>query len=121
MAITFEMRAENSILFVTAKGIDDSIEEVKAFGAAIIRSAIEHQCTKILSDERELEYRLGALDNFESAQFIAEFAPKVGKVAIVCDQKYLEDGEFWQNVASNRGLMAGAFTDYDKAMAWLAE
>lgn len=121
MAISYTMHVEGNLLKVTASGKDDNIEEVKQYGMAIIEKAITHGTTHVLCNETNLEYALSTFSIFESANFIAEVAPKVGRVAIVTHTKNEEDGQFWENVAVNRGLQVRVMTDRNLAEAWLNE
>ena len=119
MAIRYEMTVEDDLLFVVASGFDVSLEEVQAYGMAVIGAAVEHQVTRILCDERELEYRLGTMDTFQAAKFLADYAPRVGRSAIVCNADSVRDARFWEDVSRNRGLQAAVFTDLPAARAWL--
>jgi hypothetical protein len=115
------MRAEGQLLRVKAAGRDESFEEVKDYGLAIIEAAVAHGSIRILCDESELDYALGTIDTYESAKFIADLAPKVARVAIVCQPQHAFDASFWETVAVNRGLCVRFFLDLGRAEAWLGE
>lgn len=119
MTISFEAESTDGLLTVTTSGQDDNPEEVIAYGSAVIDLAIRNHASRILCDERNLEYRLGTVDTFRAAEAIAARAPKVARVAIVCKPSDFEDGKFWETVAVNRGLEARFFTDIDKARIWV--
>lgn len=121
MAISYTMQAEGNLLKVTASGKDDSVEEVNQYGMAIIEKALACGTTHVLCDETKLEYALSTFSTFESAKFIAEVAPKVGRVAIVTSAKNAKDGQFWEDVAVNRGLQVRVMTDRKRAEAWINE
>jgi hypothetical protein len=121
MAIDYTIRAEGDLLLVRAWGFDDSLEEVEAYGAAIIEAAVKHGVTKVLCLESELEYRLGTTETFRAASFVAEHAPHVGRVALVCAADSLGDARFWEDVTRNRGLQAAVFADAVEARRWLEE
>lgn len=120
MAITYSMSAQGSLLRVKASGTDENLQEVTAYGEAIIQSALAHNCTRILCDETELVYALGTFDTFRAAEHIAKVAPKVAKIALICHPDYLADAKFWENVAVNRGLRVRMFLSLDKAEQWMA-
>ena len=120
MPIDYTLRAEGDTLLVVASGRDDSLAEVEAYGMAIIAAAVEHNCRRVLCDERGLVYALGTFDTYEAARHIAEHAPGVGRVAIVCRPQDNVAAAFWETVAVNRGLRARCFTDRDQAAVWLA-
>ncbi len=119
MAIHYKFDVEKDLLKVTATGQDDSIEDVKAYGLAIMKSAMETNCRKILCNESDLHYQLDTFDNFESAKFISENAPGVAKVAIVCNPRFIADAAFWETVAVNRGLQVKFFKTLHDAKEWL--
>ena len=119
MAISYSMSVNVDLLTVKAEGVDDSLEEVREYGKAIVEACRANRCVRVLCDETDLEYRLGTMDTFESAAFIAEHAPHVARVAIVCGPDQFADASFWETVAVNRGLTVRAFEDVDAAEAWL--
>jgi hypothetical protein len=119
MAIQYSFSTRGQTLLVKASGWDEDLEEVQRFGLAIIAAAVERQCQSVLSDERELEYRLNTVDTYAAAVFIAEHAPLVSQVAIVCRADMARDAGFWEDVAVNRGLRVKMFQDLPAAEAWL--
>jgi hypothetical protein len=121
MAIKHSIRIEDGILSVQASGKDDNLGQVKAYGTAVMEAAIAADCDRILCDERDLVYSLGTLDTIESAKYISEIVPRIAKVAIVCNPKQVEDGEFWETVAVNRGLEVRVFIDPGDARVWLKQ
>jgi len=119
MTITFTSEIEDGLLVVTACGTDDDLQQVIDYGQAVIDIAVRSGVPRILCDERSLVYTLGTIDTFELAKTIADRAPRVARVAIVCRPQDYEDGKFWETVAVNRGLHARAFLDLGQARAWL--
>lgn len=119
MAIDYSFHVDGNLLRVKASGRDESLEEVMAYGLAIIETAKESGCTRVLCDELELDYALGTFDTFEAAKFIAEQVPGVARVAIVCKQEQADDAEFWETVATNRGMSVRMFHDLEEAEAWI--
>ena len=114
---TFEV--QGNLLFVTAWGKDDSIEDVIAYGQAIIEHAVQHNTSKVLCDERELVYAIKSFDTFKAAKTIAENAPKVAQVAIVTQPEQYDEALYWETVAINRGLYVHFFLSLDEARKWL--
>jgi hypothetical protein len=121
MAITYSMTTEENLLVVTASGFDESLEDVQQYGMAVVNACKEANMPNVLCNEINLEYRLGTLDTFKSAEFLASQAPRVGKVAIVCNEKFIADAKFWETVAVNRGLAVRAFKDLASARHWLSK
>ena len=121
MSIKYNIENKENYLLVEASGFDESLEEVMQYGAAIIQKAVKLNTTRVLCDERELEYRLNTIDTFKSAEFIAEQAPSIARLGLVCNPKNFEDADFWENVAVNRGLKIKFFTDLEEAKHWVME
>ena len=121
MAINYKMAGENNRLVVTATGFDEDLKEVELYGAAIIKACVEGNYSQVLCNELDLEYRLSTLDTFKSAEFLALQAPRIGKAAIVCNEKFISDALFWETVAVNRGLEVRVFKDMKMARIWLGK
>ncbi len=121
MAIQHQAVVENGILVIRAQGFDESLEEVQAYGLAVVEACRRERVLRVLCDERDLDYRLGTLDTFQAAAFISDLAPKVGRAAIVPNAEGLDDAAFWEDVAVNRGLTVRVFRDPEPALAWLSE
>jgi hypothetical protein len=119
MGITYNSKVEKEVLYITASGKDENVKEVIEYGRSIIKLANESKVKRVICDERNLEYAIETLDIFESAQTMASEAPKVGRLAIVCNPKFLDEGKFWETVAFNRGLQVRMDTDFDRAKNWL--
>jgi hypothetical protein len=112
---------EENTLVVRATGVDENLSQVRSYGLAIINAAKEHGVTRVLCDERELEYRLGTFATYEAAAFISSQAPSVSRAAIICRADLLPDALFWETVAVNRGLLVRVFKEMAPAKAWLDE
>lgn len=121
MAIQYSLKADGNLLIVKASGFDESLEEVEQYGLAIVEACKEGRYSRVLCDETDLEYRLGTFDTFQSAEFMASQAPKIGKAAIVCNEKFYPDARFWETVAVNRGLRVRVFKNIEAARQWLDE
>ena len=119
MSISYTIKVDCELLRVTASGEDDILEEVKEYGMAVIGAAIQYGVSKVLCNEMDLRYLLGTFDTYESARLIAEAAPKIAHVAIVCREENFEDAHFWETVAINRGLQIRVFKDIVAAERWL--
>ena len=119
MAIRYTMAVDGGVLLVISSGCDDTLEEVMAYGLAIIAECQAKRVVKVLCDERELRYRLSTCDTFALATFLAEHVPLVSRVAVVCNPEGVPDAEFWENVAVNRGLTVRVFMERAEAETWL--
>jgi hypothetical protein len=121
LAIRLTTTVSGNILEVRASGFDENLEDTQAYGLGVIAAGSRAGVRRILCDERDLEYRLGTLDTYDLAAFIAAQVPDVDRTAIVCNPRFLADARFWEDTAVNRGLSVRVFTDPDAARRWLAE
>ena len=120
MAIHYTMTRQDDILMVHTSGFDESLREVEDYGSALIEACVAGSYVGLLCDERDLEYRLGTFDTYESAKFISEHAPRMARIALIPNEKYIVDAQFWETVAVNRGLAVRIFKDPIAARQWLA-
>ena len=121
MAIEYSIAVEGDTLLVDAWGFDESLTQVQEYGMALIAACVRYGVTRLLCNELRLEYRLGVVDTYRAAEFIAAEAPAVAWVAIVCDPKQVADACFFEDVAVNRGLTVRVFTELDAATDWLKQ
>jgi len=121
MGHSHTIKYDGKLLKVKASGKDYTAEDVLAYGKAIIEASITYSCTAALLDEYDVEYALGTIDLYESAVFISEMAPKIGRVAVVCKPQNHHDADFWGTVAVNRGLTVRVFKSLNEAEAWLQQ
>ncbi len=119
MGIDYSARMEDGLLVVTSVGFDENIEQARDYGMWVIGEALRQGATRILCDERALEYRLSTIDTFQIASDIADAAPRLAQVALVCNPQYIDDATFWENVAVNRGLTVKVFKELEAALHWL--
>lgn len=119
MAIEYSIEYKENLLRVTAKGFDDDLQDVLGYVDAIVKAAFEYQSQLILCDERNLEYRITTLDTFQLAEFASQYAKHLAKIAIVCNEKCLEEAKFYQTVTTNRGLQVKVMTNLEEAENWL--
>lgn len=119
MGIQFRMVVDGEVLMVSAWGRDDGLESVKQYGSAVVEAALSGRCTKVLCDERDLEYGLPDFEVFQYAKFISQIAPPIAQVAIVCAPRGIEEAVFWEKAASKGGLQVCVFPSLDEAERWL--
>jgi len=121
MSISYHIENHPDFLKVVAHGKDDNLEDVNQYQQAIMEAVYRFGCKKILCDERDLIYAISVFDTYQLGETVAKYAKELIKVAIVCKNNSLEEGRFFETVASNRGLCILVTADYDKAVAWLTQ
>ena len=121
MPIDYRISSDGDLVLAVASGVDFTVDDVKAYGMAVITACLKSGATRVLCDERQLMGQLDTLGDYEAAEFVAQHATRVVRVAIVCPAHLLGDRDFWETVAVNRGLRVRVFADIDLANTWLAE
>lgn len=119
MAIKYKFNIRGDLLIVTAEGEDESLEDTMNYSTGVVQKAIETNSRKVLCDERNLIYKLNTIDTYELAKVISKAAVEVARIAIVCNPESMEQGEFFETVSSNRGLIIRVTTDIKDAQKWL--
>lgn len=119
MAIHYRIETGDDLVYVKSVGYDENLEEVVAYGKAVLEACVSSGCNRLLCDERGLEYRLGTADMYDHAGIMAEQAHALGRAAIVFNSANCEDAAFWENMVVNRGLTVRMFQDIDEACRWL--
>lgn len=119
MTLKWEFKHLADFLYVKTSGKDDSFEDTLSYSDAILAEAVKHKKNKILCDERNVTYNLSVLDNFKLAKAVSEIAPKITRLAIVYNENFTDDMDFFQTVAFNRGLTIKTTTSIREAEEWL--
>lgn len=120
MAISIQFHTASNVLVTNASGYDDGLNEVIAYNNKILEEAIRHNCTSVLCDERNLDYRLSLFETYTLGQYLAENIRFIRKIAIVSDSRHQDILSFWENVTNNRGVLARVFYNNEEAMNWLS-
>lgn len=119
MSIKYTFAVEDNTLKVIARGKDDSLQEVKDYALAVIDEVVKEGCARVLCDERSLEYSISIIDTYSLAEEVSKYSTRAERLAIVCSDKFIKDGKFYETVASNRGLKVLVSSNYDLAVSWL--
>jgi len=121
MAIQYTFDQEEDLLIVRTRGVDKSLLETSDYNRAVKQEAERRGCTRILADERELEYRLSVIETYQLAEDLVELVESLSKIAVVTHANNQEAAEFWENVAANRGVRARVFYHIEQAREWIAD
>jgi hypothetical protein len=89
------------------------------YSNAVIDAAAKHNCHKVLCDEQKLKYAISITETFQLAEEASARAPRLSKIAIVCNHENIHDGRFYETVANNRGLKVLVTTELEEALDWL--
>lgn len=120
MAIEYTIERSGDVVIVEARGFDEGLEEVLDYNRAIKERAEALGCKKILSIESELEYRLSIVETYELAEQLSDMARGFKKIAIVTGEDNQDAAQFWEDVATNRGIVVRVFYRLEEAEEWLS-
>ena len=121
MSISYKIEFKGDTLLVVASGRDESLEDTMKYTSAVMEAAKTHSARKVLCDERDLIYDLSPADTYALAQLASSQVPSVCRIALVSRPESLQDGKFFETVASNRGLRILVTDNYSQAQEWLQE
>ncbi len=121
MSITTTIKHESGYLHVATTGEDESLEAVIAYGEEIYQEAMRVGTTKVLANEQKLVYKLGTFNTYELAAYWSHKIRGSAKIAIVANPDNMQDLQFFEDVAVNRGVRVRAFRSEEEAKAWLLD
>jgi hypothetical protein len=100
---------------------DLMLDTAKKYISEAVKVANKHPCQRILNDLRGANVVLSIFDLYELPSLVVtEGLDHRWRRAVLVDPTVdLEKVDFYELVASNRGLTVRMFTDYDKAIQWL--
>ncbi|MCF8262501.1 MAG: hypothetical protein K9J12_17125 [Melioribacteraceae bacterium] len=119
MSIKYEFEVIGNLLKVKSSGKDDGLQDVLNYSYAVLQKAIESGSARIFCDERELDYAISVGETYNLAEEASKQAFRLARIAILCNPNFIEEGKFYETVASNRGLVVRVSTDYNELMEWL--
>lgn len=118
-SINVEIKINQDLLIIKASGVESNLKDSEKYISTIIQTAIDTKCKNILCDERDLEYDFEYEYALEIVELIKQYAPTVGKTAVVCNLKYEDEiKKFKEKIQISRDDLH-FFTDYDEAYAWV--
>ncbi len=112
--------ADYEILLVTVAG-KYSISKDTEVAETVISELLEKKCTKCIVDYRNADFSAETLPTIERSDFYkTQNIPKSITLAAVFKEQS-NDARFLETVLRNRGWAIRIFTDFDKAMEWIAD
>ncbi|GJQ61348.1 MAG: hypothetical protein SCALA702_04010 [Melioribacteraceae bacterium] len=119
MAINFTYETYEDLLKVKTNGYDESYEQALEYGQNVVNIAYQNNCSHILCDETELQYRLTIPETYNLVHELSYLASAKFRIAIVSTIVNKYAGKFFILTAGNRGATIDFFTDMRKAEKWL--
>jgi len=121
--MSYELTTEkkDGYLHATVSGTR-SFETVLDFIKDILTTCMKEDVKKLLADLREFEGQIDTLDAFmipDKYFPLLEYRKALSRCAIIDLGEYKDRGQFFENVAVNRGFPLRFFRDPDEAVQWL--
>ncbi|MHC4207156.1 MAG: hypothetical protein ACYSTT_21080 [Planctomycetota bacterium] len=100
---------------------DLTLAAAKKYIREVVEVAKKHPCQRFLNDLREANLVLSVFDIYELPGLVVTegFDIRWRRAFLMVPTTNLDKIDFFELVASNRGMSVRMFTDYDKAIEWL--
>jgi stage II sporulation SpoAA-like protein len=123
MAIRYSLEVLGEVLYFLGEGNEEDLEQDKQVHEWIVRACEEHDCTRILIDDRKVKYTASIIALYELARYYDQIRvpDKIQRVAVLASPDYKESNEFFETTARNRGVDLRVFQQREQAEAWLLE
>lgn len=121
MAIVYRSEKRSEYLYLVGEGTEDGLKENQQIHQMIVDLCREHNCRRVLIDDRKVIYTASILSIYELARYYVEVtvARHIKRAAVVANPVYEETNVFFENTTRNRGIDLRVFYDPEKAEAWL--
>ncbi len=119
MSLDLRVDVADDILVITTSGVlgnlDQHLDYVRAVHAEVVRLGK----TRLLLDERALQYNLKTAEVFKLGENVAGTVEPAMRIAVVTEARKGSRFEFFEDVVRNRGLRYKVFLSREDAEAWL--
>ena len=120
MSIEYSTENKEQYLLIRSHGKSANLDVVSNYSREIAECCKKQGYSNMLVDERDREYLLEeVLDLYKIANFFRTLDISDLRIAIICQEKYLEQVRFLEITAQNRGMNIKFFLDTDSAERWL--
>jgi len=112
------MRWKDSHLYVRLTG-EPKLESMKQQLEKMLKSCIQHHCSKILVNATQLDGLLSVLDRYQLGAFLDKMWDRDVRIAMVVPAEELIEHKFFETVVRNRGVLIETFGNTKDAQKWL--
>jgi len=120
MSIEYSIENKDNYLLIKSRGESADLDVVSNYSREITEHCRKQGYSNMLVDERNREYLLAeVLDLYKIANFFRSLEISDLRIAVICQEKYLEQVRFLEITAQNRGLNIKFFLNTDSAERWL--
>jgi hypothetical protein len=121
MTIGYTIEKRKDYIYLEGEGIEDSLEENKQIHQMIVNVCKNHQCERVLIDDRKVTYTASIISLYQLAEYYAkvDMPRQIKRAAILASPKYKETNDFFEDTSRNRGINLRLFYDLEKAEQWL--
>jgi len=96
-----------------------NLKALKTYADEVVRVATKYNCKRFLNDLRAAETHLCTVEFYDALRILSESGIGQSWKRAIVVLNNLEDFEFFETVAANRGFMVKVFVNPDDAMNWL--
>ena len=121
MTIHYSIEVRDQYLYLVGEGTEDGLEEDIEIHQMIVNTCKEHNCPHVLIDDRNVIYTASTLSIYMLAKHYDQVdIPRfIQRAALVANQEYRADNQFFENTMRNRSINLRVFYDVQEAEKWL--
>ena len=121
MTIHYSIEERDRYLYLVGEGTEDGLEEDIEIHQMIVNACKEHNCPRVLIDDRNVIYTASVLSIYQLAEHYAKVdIPRyIQRAAVLVNRKPGTDNQFFEDVMRNRGINLRIFYDMEEAETWL--
>ena len=123
MAIIYRIEKRKDYLYLAGEGTEVDLDDNQQIHQMIVNLCKEHDCQRVLVDDRVVTYTASISSIFYLVKYYAEVdIPRhIKRAAVVANSIYKETNSFFETTAYNRGINLRVFYNHEEAEAWLLE
>ena len=123
MSINYTIENRRDYIYLMGEGIEVSLDENKQIHQMIVNICKDHNCERVLIDDRNVTYTATILSLYQLAEYYAkvDIPRQINRAAILANPKYKETNNFFEDTSRNRGINLRLFYDLEEAEQWLTE
>jgi hypothetical protein len=121
VTIHYAIEVRDRYLYLAGEGTEDGLEENIEIHKMIVNTCKEHNCPRVLIDDRNVVYTASLLSLYQLAKHYSQVdIPRfIQRAAVVTNSSYKANNQFFENTVRNRNINLRVFYDLEEAEQWL--
>lgn len=112
---------KDKFLLVEAEGTRSNFHDIALANLEIAKAIDEYKATRILTDHRNVTYKLNQSDAFNLVRMYEKSGETFEGIKLACcvTEENMSFKKYWEEIGRVRGFELAAFTDIEEAKSWL--